>query len=517
MARFSFKRRRLSFSEMTNRVPLASDPLDFMNTERTGSGSRDAYLQIHGAIHNALVEVERSIYSVFERLRPDGNISERMVLEANSELRNQLARANTYADVKRDEMILSIGTRLEQLFIQRLIVSPDEPPPLRRWSTLADRTIRRDLPLVSEPSHGDLDVSFKDRKKRLIKWQEETDHYLETVCLNHVAEVINTLLEEMNEYSISWVESVVDLKRHSNAGGNLFDQVTDSESWTFDSDDPTVKNLLTGEQAQEIAARILNRFQLSNHDLTEIASSVQKSLDGRPVYGTNRVDTVELEETLALATAQKIRDNVSIDTGFLSLVSTGPKFGEQLGELLVDMHMGAAAMEERLWRVGEVRVGHVDSASGVGITASNLHDSVTRGLGGGRKFAAVEGHPGDNHQFEVQMSTVGAPISDLTIYREMINAWYAWHFDDSHGGSVDVLDPLNAVTKESWKLYPDIGEDTGVRRGIIELIDDDLKQLWNARDDIATRLTNGQFSGGELLNGVVNIKDKTIDSVDTEP
>tara|TARA_Y100000588_G_scaffold145291_1_gene159151 strand:+ start:6358 stop:7323 length:966 start_codon:yes stop_codon:yes gene_type:complete len=321
----------------------------------------------------------------------------------------------------------------------------------------------------------------------------------------------------MNEYSISWVESVVDLKRHSNAGGNLFDQVTDSESWTFDSDDPTVKNLLTGEQAQEIAARILNRFQLSNHDLTEIASSVQKSLDGRPVYGTNRVDTVELEETLALATAQKIRDNVSIDTGFLSLVSTGPKFGEQLGELLVDMHMGAAAMEERLWRVGEVRVGHVDSASGVGITASNLHDSVTRGLGGGRKFAAVEGHPGDNHQFEVQMSTVGAPISDLTIYREMINAWYAWHFDDSHGGSVDVLDPLNAVTKESWKLYPDIGEDTGVRRGIIELIDDDLKQLWNARDDIATRLTNGQFSGGELLNGVVNIKDKTIDSVDTEP
>ena len=84
MARFSFKRRRLSFSEMTNRVPLASDPLDFMNTERTGSGSRDAYLQIHGAIHNALVEVERSIYSVFERLRPDGNISERMVLEADA-------------------------------------------------------------------------------------------------------------------------------------------------------------------------------------------------------------------------------------------------------------------------------------------------------------------------------------------------------------------------------------------------------------------------------------------------
>ena len=409
-------------------------------------------------------------------------------------------------------MLLAISSRLENLFIQRLVIAPDQEPPVRRWSALADRAIRRDLPMVSEPSQDDLDVSANERKKRLAKWQQETDEYLETVCLNHVGEVINGLLEELNEYSASWME----LKRHSNSGGRLFQKVTDAEFWTFDSDDPTVKNLLTGEQAQDIALRILSRFQLSNQDLIEIAGSVHESLTGKPVYGTNRVDSQELEDLLALATGQKIRSTVSIDTGFLSLISTGARFGEELGELLVDMHLGAAAMKEKMWRVGEVRVGHVDSAAGVGITASNLHDSVLRGLGGGRKFAAVEGHPGDNHRFEVQMSTVGAPISDLAIYRDMVNAWHAWHFEDVRGSNEDSSGWLASVNKESWKLYPDIGEETGVRRAIIEVIDDDLMKLWEGRADIASRLTNGQFTDGDLLNGVVSPQDKILNTVDPE-
>ena len=269
MARFSFRRKRLSFSEMTNRVPAAVDPLDFLVGGRTAS--RDAFQQIHGAIHGTLGEVERSIGSMFERLRPDGNLSDRMVLEANAELRTELARANTFADVKRDEMLITIGSRLESLFIQRLVVAPEEEPPVRRWAALGDRAIRRDLPVVSEPNHRSLDVSPNDRKKRLTRWQAETDEYLETVCLNHVGEVINGLLEELNEYSASWVELVVDLRRLATSGGHLYQEVTDAEHWTFDSDDPTVKNLLTGGQAQDIAMRILSRFQLSNQDLSDIA------------------------------------------------------------------------------------------------------------------------------------------------------------------------------------------------------------------------------------------------------
>jgi hypothetical protein len=506
MARFGFKRKHLSFNEMSNRVPSPVDPLDFLSAGRTGSGSRDAYLQIHGALHNTLGEVERSINSIFERLRPEGNVSDRMVLEANSDVRTELARASTFADVKRDEMHREITMRLETMFVQQLVIAPDQEPPVRRWANLADRAVRRDLPSVSEPAHNDLDVAPTERRKRLARWQSETDEWLETLCLNHVGDIIGGLLDEMNDYASSWTETIHELRRHSTAGGRLFQEVTDPEFWTFDSDDPTVKNLLSGEQAQDISARILNRFQLSNQDLLEISQVVHEALDGKPVYGTNRVDTQELEDLLAMATAQKIRSTVSIDTGFLSLISTGARFGEELGELLVDMHMGAAAMEEKLWRVGEVRVGHVDSASGVGITASNLHDSVLRGLGGGRKFAAVEGHPGDNHRFEVQMSTVGAPISDLAIFREMVNAWYAWHFEDFSGGNGNQAAWLASVKKESWKLYPDIGEDSGVRNAIVELIDEDLKQIWNGREDIATRLTNGQFdeNDGEAMNGLSN-------------
>ncbi len=164
MAKFSFKRKRLSFNEMSNRVPNSVDPLDFISTGRTGS--RDAFMQIHGAVHGSLVEVERSVNSLFERLRHDGNLSDRMVLEANSELRTELARANTFADVKRDEMMISISTRLEYLFIQQLIIAPDQELPVRRWTALADRAIKRDLPNVSEPSHSTLDVSPNDRRKR---------------------------------------------------------------------------------------------------------------------------------------------------------------------------------------------------------------------------------------------------------------------------------------------------------------------------------------------------------------
>ena len=138
-------------------------------------------------------------------------------------------------------------------------------------------------------------------------------------------------------------------------------------------------------------------------------------------------------------------------------------------------------------------MGHVDSASGVGITSSALHDSVMRGLGGGRKFAAVEGHPNNNHRFEVQMATVGASLSDLAIFRDMVNAWYSWHFEERRGENGNRGARMDAVRKESWKLYPDIGQNSGVRPAVIELIDDDLRQVWNTSGDVALRLAYGHL------------------------
>ena len=493
MPRFGLTRRAPSFSVMSNRLPVPSDPLDFLASAGVGVGSRDVYGQIHGAFHAALADVERTIITIFDPLENEGHVSDRMVLEANSDLRNELARASAVADQKRSEMRQEITLRLQRMYIQQLVSAPDQEAPARRWVDLADRTIRRDLPFVSEPGQADMDVALPERRRRLARWRAEADEWLETLCLNHVGEVLAGMRSEMNEYGASWTETLHEIRRHVSSGGRMYEEVTDAECWTFDSDDPTVKNLLSGRQAQSIAGRILSRFQLSNQDLAEISEFVQDALDSRPVYGTDRVDTEDLEDLIAVGVAQKIRSTVSIDSGFLSLISTGPRFGEDLGELLVDMHMGAAAMEERMWRVGEVRVGHVDSASGVGITSSSLHDSVLRGLGGGRKFAAVEGHPGDNHRFEVQMSTVGAPVSDLALFREMVGAWYAWHFEDARGANGDKSEWMETLKLESWRLYPDIGQDTGVRNAIVELIDEDLKEIWNARDDIASRLVNGQL------------------------
>ena len=310
-------------------------------------------------------------------------------------------------------------------------------------------------------------------------------------------EVIARLLEEVGDYSSSWTDTVNQLRRESIGGGRLFREVTDPEYWTFDNDDPTVKNLVTGIQAQEIAARVLNRFQLSNMELMDIAQTVHEALNGKPVYGSDRIDILELENLLAEATSIKIKDTVTIDDGFLSLISTGSRFDEELGELLVEMRMGAAAMEEKMWRVGEFRLGHVDSAAGVGITASSLHDSVLRGLGGGRKFAAVEGHPSNNHRFEVQGHRWRIPLRPCHLPR--------------YGQCLVLLALRGAARRERQPQRPDGSGQEGilealsrhraelrVRPAVIELIDDDLRQVWNTAGDVAMRLAYGHMEEADL-------------------
>ena len=112
-----------------------------------------------------------------------------------------MARASALADVKRNELIAGISTRLQAMFLQNLILTPEQDPPLRRWATLADRVVQRDMPIVSEPAHNELDVNPNERRKRLAKWQMEADEWLETLCLNRTGEVIAHMLEEIGDFS----------------------------------------------------------------------------------------------------------------------------------------------------------------------------------------------------------------------------------------------------------------------------------------------------------------------------
>ena len=126
MARFKIRRNRPSFSEMSNVLPTPVDALAFIQTSRPGGsgGAREAYNMLLGSFHEVLADVERALTSVFERLRPEGNISDRMAMEANSDVRTELARASTLADVKRNELNTGISTRLQAMFLQNLIMSP---------------------------------------------------------------------------------------------------------------------------------------------------------------------------------------------------------------------------------------------------------------------------------------------------------------------------------------------------------------------------------------------------------
>lgn len=494
-------RRRFSYKEQTGKLVMALDPLDFLNSGGSATRYRDALAQIYSVIHRSLEDVEKAIQLIFEQLGARGAIADRVILDANEEIRKEMVRASFLAEQQKDILCRDVHTKLENLYIQALLVEPHQDPVIKRWTNLSARAMRHDLPVVAEYSHVDL-ARPEDRRRRVPRWQAQIDEWLETLCRNQVGAVINYIEQEIQEYVASWFEVTSTLRRHASLGGNLFRQVVEPDTWTFESEDPTVRNLLHGGQAQNIAARILGRFQLSNREVNELAEIVRVSLEGTPVYGTSRVGLQELEDLLALALSEKIQDAVSMEAGFLSVLSNGLRLREDLGELLADLQRGASAMEQKVWRVGEIGVGHVDSAAGVGITDTAVHDIVLRGLGGGRRFAAVEGHPGDNHRFNVQMSIVGAPAADLTIFREMVAAWYAWHFQEDRGSCADENTWLKLVKNESWKLYPDIGGDTGVRNAIMEFIYDDLMSMWQSREGMASYVSNGLPTEQELLHGL---------------
>ena len=501
MLRRIWARTGLSYKDATHRIRPTFDPLAFLNADAGGAGTQDALDQLHGSVHAALEDVEKSFQLVYEQLTPDAGVSDRIILEANSQIRNEQARARSLADLRQIEVIRQVRVKLENLFIQGLIQCSDKEPSVRRWEHLSSRVIERNEPEVSEYSYEELGEAER-RGKRINNWQKETDEWLETLCQNHVHEIIVNMEEQIKEFLSTWVEVTGVFKKRANLGGGLFQEVNDPDLWSFESEDPTVTNLLNGVQALDTATRMLDRFQMTNQDIIQVADTVRVSLAGVPVFGTNCIGLNELEELLSLAVAEKIRDTIAVEAGFLSLISSGIRFGEEMGELLDEMRRGAAAMEERLWRVGEVGVGHVDSAAGVGITTASIHDIVLRGLGGGRKFAAVEGHPGNNHRFDVQMSIVGAPASDLTMFRDMVYAWYSWHFEEDRGAASTEDEWMKSVKDECWKLYPDIGKNTGVRNAIVELIDEDLRSLLRGREPLPTRPSNGLPSDVQLLQGL---------------
>ena len=491
-------RRKPSFSKMKRVLSSPTDPLDFLQAGRSAGsgGGKDAFNQILGAFHDALADVDRAIQSTIERLRHERHISDRMAVQASSDVRAEMARAITLVNAKRNELTVEISFRLQAIFLQNLIISPDQEPPVRRWISLYDLVVPRDLPVVSEPALSEPDGSINVRRSRLRRWQQESDEWLAVLCLHSAGEVIAKLVDHIGDFSSAWTETVNRVRRESMAGGRLSSELTDSENWIFNNDDPTVKNLVSGAEAQRTAGRILNLFKLSDADLSGICESVDKALAGRPIYGAGRVDALELENILIGAVADRLKGAMSLDDRFIPLTANGSgRAGDELGQLMVEMRMGATAMEERLWRAADYRMGHVDSAAWVGITTSSLRDTALSALGRSRRFAAVERHPSDMHRIKIQMSTVGASLSDLAIFTDMVDAWYSWHFEERGG---------EAVRKDSWKLYPDIGRNSGVRPAVIELIDDDLRQVWSTSDDVALRLAYGRSDDPEV-GGVENV------------
>ena len=199
---FGLGKKRLSFKASSASLPTVLDPLDFLSAEPTGVGSRIAFDQIHAAIHESLTDCEKGIQLILEQLSPDGNISDRVILEANNQIRNELSRAISIAGQKRNGLIDEVHRRLETIYIQSLIQYPHQDPEVRKWDSLGPRAVIRELPPVTEYTFADLAQGGSDRDKRLRKWEVETDQWLDCLALNHTGEVIKKLDEYLKENGI---------------------------------------------------------------------------------------------------------------------------------------------------------------------------------------------------------------------------------------------------------------------------------------------------------------------------
>ena len=134
------------------------------------------------------------------------------------------------------------------------------------------------------------------------------------------------------------------------------------------------------------------------------------------------------------------------------------------------------------------------------------------------------------------MSVVGASLSDLTTYSDMVNAWYRWHFEEDRGKCHTKEEWIAAVKAQCWKLYPDIGVTMGVRSSIIELMNEDFTNLWDSVESLPNILTNGlpdektllhqlwgemglmqnglHSNGDPDIQGIANPKDKIVNTTD---
>ncbi len=181
MAPFGWpSKKKLSYKEESPKLRETMDSLDFFATGANGLSTRDAFQQIHAVMHGALQDVEKSIQMVFEQLRPDGAVAERIFLEANGEINNEKARANVIADEKKDQIGRDIRARLETIYIQDLILSPHQDPAIRRWENLSTRAVPSITTSVQGGMWGDARMAA-----RRLAWERLARSLLSCVSSSH--------------------------------------------------------------------------------------------------------------------------------------------------------------------------------------------------------------------------------------------------------------------------------------------------------------------------------------------
>ena len=97
MFRKFLTRRSISYRDASQRRRPSLDALAFLNADGAGFTQQDAIDQLHSAVHSSLEDVQKAFQLVFEQLNPEANVSDRIILDANRQIRTEQSGPETWS------------------------------------------------------------------------------------------------------------------------------------------------------------------------------------------------------------------------------------------------------------------------------------------------------------------------------------------------------------------------------------------------------------------------------------
>ena len=454
--------------------PRMVDPLGFLDPGSDSISSNIVYEQIEGAFSAILVGTKRSILDESMKLVDSNAQDDTAVNKVNNSVRRQLNSAEGQMVLIREELRRRLSEKLQTLFYFHLLLGSEHnffDEILAELPNCSVSSLDVDPPKLEMKADDDV-----ERRRTLVSHPFDTNvyGYLSKLRRRHVTTLIVALEQELKDCIETWEDLCGELNVIVSPGGLLEQELENPQTWLFRSLDPTVANIVQGEQAKSLASFLVKQTYLDPTGLASMAERLTARSE-KPVYGPSQEARLRPHDVRQYVADELGREIRAATTAEYSLISLLRDSGLELdwGSLTRSLCDGVNSMEVNLWIDGGASGGPISSIEWVGTDDTNVYQAVNGNSGGDFQWPTLESHPDDRLRFRVQKSTVGVMLSNLVKFEEMVVACRNWYFKDGRAVNIVTHGWWEAVKKDHWDLFPE----TRSMREFLELLSKDMNLL----------------------------------------